>query len=119
MKVYGVNIPDNRGLKNIDLCRYALELGIQNFGCVFMRDTLPRVAHHKECGIVNCNTSHQPGIHWVCYFKDDWMRLCFDSFGQVTPAEIQEYLKTKKEYEAGKTVIQRNTDIVTKAFQHL
>ena len=58
MKVYGVNIPGNRGLTNIDLCRYALELGIQNFRDVFMRDTFPREAHHKECGIVNFNTSH-------------------------------------------------------------
>ena len=33
------------------------------------------------------------------------MRLYFDSFGQVTPAEIQKYLKTKEEYETGKAVI--------------
>ena len=29
------------------------------------------------------------------------MRLYFDFFGQVTPAEIQEYLNIKKEYETG------------------
>ena len=53
MKVYGLKIPNNRGLTNIDICGYAKELGIQNFRGVFMRDTLPRVAHRKECGIVN------------------------------------------------------------------
>ena len=35
-----------------------------------MRDTLPRVIHHKKCGIVNFTRSHEPGSHWVCYFKD-------------------------------------------------
>ena len=66
---------------------------ILQFG-VFMRDTLPRVSHHKECGIVNSNTSHQSGSHWVCYFKDGMKhRVYFDSFGQMTLAEIQKYLK--------------------------
>ena len=38
-------------------------------------------------------------VDWVCYFKDDGMRLYFDSFGQVTPVGIQKYLKAKKEWE--------------------
>ena len=81
-----------------------------------MRDSLPRKAHHKECGIVNFNTSHQSGSHWVCSFKDSMKRrIFFDSFGQMTPAVIQKYLKIKKEYETGKAVVQRSTDIV----QHL
>ena len=37
-------------------------------------------------------------------------RIYFDSFGQITPIEIQNYLKTNK--EKGVAVIQRNTDIV-------
>ena len=85
-----------------------------------MRDTLPRVAHHKECGIVNFNTSHQSGSHWVYYLKDGMKRrIYFDSFGQMTPGEIQKYLKTKKEYETGKAVSQRNTDIVQHVNTHL
>ena len=84
-----------------------------------MQDTLPRVAHHKECGIVNFNTSHQQGSHWMCYFKDDGMRLYFDSFRQMTPVEIQEYLKTKKEYETEKAVIQQNIDIVQHINTHV
>ena len=77
-----------------------------------MRDTIPRVAHHKKCGIVKFNTSHQSGNR-VCYFKDGMKRrIYFDSVGQMTLREIQKYLKTKTEYEMGKGVIQRNTDIV-------
>ena len=107
MKVYGLNISDDRGLTNIDLYRYARELNIDDFRGVFMRDTLPRIAHQEECGIGNFNTCEQTGNHWVCYFKDGMnKRIYFDSFGQVTLDEIQKFLKTKKEYETGKAVIQ-------------
>ena len=50
----------------------------------------------------------------MCYFKDGMKRrIYFDSFGQMTPAEIQKYLKTKKEYETG------NTDIVQHVNTHV
>ena len=86
MKVYGLDISDDRGLTNIDLYRYARELKIDNFRGVFMRDILPRIIPHKtECGIVNINTTQQTGSHWVCYFIDGMnQRIYFDSFGQVT-----------------------------------
>ena len=120
MKVYGLNISDDRGLTNIDLYRYAHKLKIDNFRGVFMRNTLPRKAYQTECGIVNFNTSKQAGTHWVCYFKDGMdQRIYFDSFGQVTLDEVQKYLKTKKEYESGKAVIQRNTDIVQHVNTHV
>ena len=35
-----------------------------------------------------------------------------DSYGQITPVEIQLYLKTVSEFDRGKEVIQINTDIV-------
>ena len=121
MKVYGLHISDDRGLTNIDLYRYARELKIDNFRGVFMRDTLPRIIPHQtECGIVNFNTAQQVGSHWVCYFKDGMnQRIYFDSFGQVNLEEVQKYLKTKKEYETGKVVIQRNTDIVQRVNTHV
>ena len=119
-KVYGGSILNNKGLTNLDISEYTGKLGIENFRDVFMRDTLPRVAHYKECGIVNFNTSHQSGSHWVCYFKDGMKRrIYFDSFGQTTPVEIQIYLKTKKEYETGRAVIQRNTGIVQQVNTHV
>ena len=36
----------------------------------------------------------------------------------MTLMEIQKYLKTRKEYETGKAVIQRNTDIVQHVNTH-
>ena len=85
-----------------------------------MRNTLPRKAHQTECGIVNFNTSEQTGTHWVCYFKDGKNeRIYFESFSQVTLNELQKYLKTAKEYEMGKAVIQRNTDFVQRVNSHV
>ena len=78
-----------------------------------MIDTLPRQTPHSvECGIVNLNTSSQSGNHWVCYYRNKTNRIYSDSFRQITPVEIQRYLKTGIEFARGREVIQRNTDIV-------
>ena len=79
-----------------------------------MRNELPKAPKQIECGIVNFNTTNERGSHWVCYYKNDTKRIYFDSFGQITPIEIQNYLKTKREKEAGVSIIQGNTDIVQK-----
>ena len=42
-------------------------------------------------------------------------RIYFDSYGQITPVEIQWYLKTDSEFDRDKEIIQRNTDIVQAA----
>ena len=109
MDVFGLFIP-NKVLTNYDLREYATRLKIPHFRGVFMRDTLPKRPHKVECGIVNLNTSLESGSHWVCYYKNAKTRIYFDSFGQITPLEIQNYLKTRSERGIG--VIQRNTDIV-------
>ena len=119
MKVYGLDIPSGKGLTNVDLQEYARRLGIKHFRGVYMRDTLPENPNRQECGIVNLNTSDEQGSHWVCYSKDGSTRIYFDSFGQVTPMEIQRYLKTKRELSSGKGVIQRNTDIVQHTNTHV
>ena len=121
MWVYGHDIPDDKGLTNLDLMEYVRKLGIEHFRGVFMRDTLPQQQspHHQECGIVNLNTSQQPGSHWTCYFRNGKKRIYFDSFGQRTPMEIQKYLKTQKEFEMGKEVIERNTGIVQHTNTHV
>ena len=77
-----------------------------------MRDTLPQYPLNVECGIVNFITSNQPGSHWVCYYREKNERIYFDSYGQITPVKVQRYLKTGIEFDRGKEVIQRNTDIV-------
>ena len=74
-----------------------------------MRDTLPLYAFKAECGIVNLNTSNQAGSHWVCYYRNKTDRIYFDSHGQITPVEIQRYLKTNSKFARGKEVMQRNT----------
>ena len=109
MNVYGIQIP-NKALTNFELLDYSNQLGINTLRGVFMRDTLPLKPHANECGIVNFNTSKEPGSHWVCYFKLGKDRIYFDSYGQITIYEVQRYLKTKSEKD--KQVIKRNTDIV-------
>lgn len=109
MDIFGVCIPD-KALTNFDLIGYVKKLNISNFRGVFMRDTLPKRPHKIECGILNLNISAQKGSHWVCYYKNNKKRIYFDSFGQITPLEVQIYLKKKSERGVG--VIQRNTDIV-------
>ena len=69
-----------------------------NFKGVFTRDQLPEKIGNRESGIVNFNTSKEPGSHWVAYFRDGSKKIYFDSFGQVIPTEIQKYLKTKDKY---------------------
>ena len=62
-------------LTNLDILRYVERVNLPNFRGVFMRDTLPLEPNQKECGIVNLNTSHEPGSHWVCYFKNGKDRI--------------------------------------------
>ena len=100
------------GLSNFDILKIAKYLEIPYFKGVFTRDQLPEKLENKESGIVNFNTSKEPGSHWVAYFRDGNQKIYFDSFGQVIPTEIEKYLKTKEEYQNNLPVIQRNTDII-------
>ena len=111
MNVYGLYIPD-KALSNFELLDYAKQLNIPNFRGVFMRDELPNKPWKNETGVVNFNSSLEPGSHWVAYYKNGKQRIAFDSFGQVILAELRNYLKT--ENEKNDAVIQRNTDIVQK-----
>ena len=114
MKVYELDIPSDKGLTNFDLVRYIKILKIPNFRGVFMCDELSSRVKTLECGIMNFNNHTQLGSHWVCYVKDHKTRIYFDSFGQITPLEMQKYLKTDYEFRNGTPVIERNTDIVQK-----
>ena len=51
----------------------------------------------------------------MCYYRNKTDIIYFDSYGQITPVEIQRNLKTASEFDCGKEVIQRNTDIVQAA----
>ena len=120
MRVYDQTIPDDKGLTNIELMDYSHKLKIPHFRGVFMLDKLPQKPHPVECGIVNFDSSTGPGTHWVCYTKNKKEdRIYFDSFGQITPCQIQKHLKTSEEYRNGTAVIQRNTDIVQRPNTHV
>ena len=86
------------GLNNFENIKLGNHLRLPNFRGVFMRDTLPPTPKDKECGIVNLDTSKEVGSHWVAYYKDGTKRIYLDSFGQITPIEVQKYLKTKDEF---------------------
>ena len=73
-----------------------------------MGDTLPLYPFNVECGIVNLNTSNQAGSHWACCYRNRNDRIYFDSYGQITPVEIQRYLQKGSEFDRGKEVIQRS-----------
>ena len=114
MKVYELDINSDKALTNVDILNYVSLLKIPHFRGVFMRDELPKEVESTECGVMNFNTHDQSGSHWVCYMKKSKTRIYFDSFGQITPLELQKYLKTTMELQNGIPVIERNTGIVQK-----
>ena len=119
MKVFELDIPSDRALTNFDLISYIKKLGVPYFRGVFMRDELPKMKHLVECGIMNFNKSNELGSHWVCYVPNRNDRIYYDSFGQITPLELQKYLKTVAELKNNKAVIQRNSDIVQSPNTHV
>ena len=84
-----------------------------------MRDELPLNKHLVECGVMNFNKSDELESHWVCFVQNHNVRIYFDSFGQITPTELQKYLKTQSEFKNEKGVIQRNSDIVQSPNTHV
>ena len=119
MKVFELDIPADRALTNFDLISYIEKLKVPYFRGVFMRDELPSRKHTIECGIMNLNKSNQIGSHWVCFVRNKKDRIYFDSFGQITPIEIQKYLKSKSEFINEKSIIQRNSSIVQRGNTHV
>ena len=111
MQVFDIAIPV-KPLSNFELERYVKQLEIPYFRGVFMKDTLTEHPYTVECGVVNFNTHTQLGSHWVCYYRNNGQRIYFDLYGQITPMEVQRYLKTGREFQRGKEVIQTITDIV-------
>ena len=77
------------------------QLEIPYFRGVFMKDMLPEHPYTVGCDIVNF-TLTQPGSHWVCYYRNKGQRIYFDSYGQITPVEVQHYLKTGPEFQGGR-----------------
>ena len=112
MKIFNIDIPQNNPLTNYEIWKYVRELNIPHFRTVCMLNALSPKVELVECGIVNLNSTGEKGSHWVAYWKKRNVRVYFDSYGQITPVEIQKYLKTRREFFTNQNVIQRNTDIV-------
>ena len=84
---------------------------------VFLRDTLTLHPFNIESVIVNLNTSNQPGSHG--YATIETRPICFDSYGQITPVEIQRYLKMGSEFDSGRIKLKHTTlEVDTIAIQY-
>lgn len=65
-------------------------------GC-FMRDTLTK-PNKKESGVLNLDTSENPGTHWTCWVKRNSLIMYFDSYGLPPPLELLDYFRKDKKY---------------------
>lgn len=69
---------------------------IPNFRGIFMRNSLPKTALYKECGIVNLDDKSGHGTHWVAYKKRGDKISFFNSFGDLKPPrELIKYFGKK------------------------
>lgn len=58
-----------------------------------MKNELPKLPLHSECGIINLADSTSEGTHWVAYYKKGSESFYFDSFGNLQPPlEVIRYL---------------------------
>lgn len=86
-------------MTNYDLIKYAKQLNIPYFRGVYMRDELPKNPRQYESAIVNLDSKHGDGTHWVCYRKRRDRVEYFDSFGNLRPPlELVRYLGPNIEY---------------------
>lgn len=71
---------------------------IKYFRGVFPSDLLPNKIKNQESGIINFQSSTEPGSHWVCYYNNPNNKYVeyFDSYGLPPPEKIKHYLKTSE-----------------------
>jgi len=61
-----------------------------------MRDRLPNKPFINECAVVNLDSVHGSGTHWVAYCKQKENIYYYDSFGNLPPpAELVKYFGSK------------------------
>lgn len=70
-------------------------MAIPYFRGVYMRDTLPKTGPlYSESAIINLDSIHGSGTHWVAYKKRGGLVTYFDSFGDLPPPiELTVYLR--------------------------
>lgn len=64
---------------------FAKQLGIHNFRGVYMRDQLPTSPRECESAVINLDSSHGLGTHYVAYVKRKSKVWYFDSYGDLPP----------------------------------
>lgn len=85
----------NRPLTNHEILKYVFLLKIPYFRGVFMRDLLPTKVFENESAVINLDSIHGEGTHWVCYRKRGFDVEYFDSFGNLKPPlELLRYLNS-------------------------
>ena len=55
---------------------------------------------------------HKKGIRWISYYKNDMRRIYFDSYGQITPLEIQRNSTKFNGHSTKFNEIQRNSTVI-------
>jgi hypothetical protein len=108
INVEGIILP-NESLTNFQLIDAAKKLKIKHFRGVFVRDQLPKKPRVRECGILNTGDSTTNGFHWMCWYKNGEVRLCFDSYALPPPVELVDYLKSESVYYNSERVQYGNT----------
>ena len=93
ISVEGIVLP-NVPLYDSQIEMAAKELNIPNFRGWYCRDNLPKQQHKQECGIMNTDVSTGKGMHWVCWYKDDDLKIFFNSSGNPPLDEMVKYLKS-------------------------
>ena len=106
--VVSVVLP-NKPLSNLEIIDAAKKLSLDGFRGVFLRDTLPKKAKLKGCGILNLDSSSGDGIHWVIWFKKGKNKFYFDSYGVQPPSELIVYLKSPIFYNSER--VQENGEV--------
>jgi hypothetical protein len=96
--VEGIMLP-NVPLSNIQLEDAVKRLNIPNFRGCYCIDTLPKICHRADSGILNHDNSRGDGTHWTAWYVagqaregDNNNKIYFDSYGIDPPLELIKYL---------------------------
>jgi hypothetical protein len=94
--IYNIDI-DGVILPSITLFTDVLEaavkrLNIPNFRGCYCTDTLPKICHRAECGILNLDKFTGAGTHWTAWYVNNNKKIYFDSYGVGPPLELIKYL---------------------------
>jgi hypothetical protein len=95
INVEGVRLP-NVPLSTIELEDAVKRLNIPNFRGCYCINTLPKICHGVECGILNHDNSRGDGTHWTAWYINNDNKIYFDSYGVDPPLELIKYLAPDK-----------------------